>query len=73
MAANLNMDISNSTQALARQLASNSSPNGDAVSLSVMRKALDVQAQQANALIESVASAAPRPSEGPGQVIDTFA
>lgn len=67
------MDISAIPSSLLQQIGNGATQTGDAVSISVMRKALDIQSQQAMALIESAKASAPKPSDGPGQVIDTYA
>lgn len=67
------MDISGIPSSLLQQIGNGATQTGDAVSISVMRKALDIQSEQAMALIESAKAAAPKPSEGPGQLVDTYA
>jgi len=73
MAVSQSMDISAVTPALLRHIDNQSTQTGDAVTVSVMRKAMDIQSQQAAALIESAAQAVPRPQAGPGQLIDVHA
>lgn len=56
-----------------RQISQDATVNGDAVSVKVLRKAMDIQSEQALALIEAAAQVAPQAGQGPGQLIDTFA
>lgn len=67
------MDISAISPSLLQQIGNGATRTGDAVSISVMRKAMDIQSEQAMALIESAKAAAPAPQSGPGQLIDTHA
>lgn len=66
------MDISSIPSSLVQNIANNATQTGDAVSISVMRKAMDLQGQQAMQLIESVAKSAPQPGVSGGH-IDTYA
>ena len=45
----------------------------DAVGITVQRKAMDIQASQANQLIQSVAKSMPQPQGNIGRNIDVFA
>ena len=67
------MDISAISPSLLQHIGNSATQTGDAVSISVMRKALDIQSEQAMALIESAKSVAPAPQSGPGQLVDTYA
>jgi len=67
------MDISSVSSNLLNQIGNSATQTGDAVTISVMRKAMDIQAQQAMTLIESAKASAPKPGAGPGQIVDTFA
>ena len=64
------MDISAISSSLLQQIGNSATQNGDAVTISVMRKALDIQSSQAAQLIESAAQSAPAPSGSLGQNID---
>lgn len=68
------MDISGISNSTLQQIGNSATQTGDAVSISVMRKALDIQSQQALALIEAAAVVAPRPAAGtPGAKLDVYA
>ena len=55
-----------------QSIAATSTQTGDAVTISVMKKAMELQAAQASQLIESAAQSVPQPGNT-GQVIDIFA
>ena len=59
------MEISGSSAAALDQYSRNT---GDAVTMSTMKKAMDIQADMANQLIESIP--APQPAAGKGQYVD---
>jgi len=63
------MDISSVSSSLIQQISNTSTETGDAVTIKVMRKALDIQEQQAMQLIESAAQSSPAKA----QKIDVFA
>lgn len=67
------MDINRISSGSLARIGNSATQNGDAVTISVMRKALDIQAQQALSLIESAKASAPAPKTGPGQHIDVYA
>ena len=64
------MDISAISSSLLQQIGNSATQNGDAVTISVMRKALDIQASQAQQLIQSVDQSVPKPAGHLGQNID---
>ncbi len=64
------MNISAIPDSLLQQIGNGATQNGDAVTVSVMRKALDIQSSQAAQLIESVAQSVPDPSATLGRNID---
>lgn len=67
------MDISAVSNSLLRQIGNSATQTGDAVSVSLMRKAMDIQSSQATQLIESVAGSLPDPGTRPGSIIDVKA
>ena len=67
------MTISAIPDSLFQQISNGATQNGDAVTVSVMRKALDIQSSQAAQLIESVAQSMPDPSSTLGHNIDVKA
>ncbi len=67
------VNISSIPDSLLQQINNSATQSGDAVSVSVMRKALDIQASQAAQLIESVAKSMPDPAARLGQHIDVRA
>lgn len=67
------MDLSGISGGLLQQVANSSSQNGDAVTISVLRKAMDIQASQAQQLIDSVKQTAPSADGQVGQMIDVRA
>lgn len=70
------MDISGVSSSLMQHIANGATQTGDAVSISVMKKALDIQAQQSAELIASVQQTAPAPQQKASVVggsIDTYA
>lgn len=67
------MDVSGISPSLLQQISNGATGNGDAVTVSVMRKALDIQSSQAAQLIESVAQSMPDPAARLGQRIDVRA
>lgn len=67
------MDISSVSASLLQQIGNSSTQTGDAVSISVMRKALDIQSSQAQQLIESVAQSVPDPGARVGSRLDVKA
>lgn len=64
------MDTSGISASLLHNIASSATQNGDAVSISMMRKAMDIQASQASQLIDSVAKSMPDPAARIGANID---
>jgi len=64
------MDISGISNSLLQQIGNGATQTGDAVSISLMRKALDIQSSQATQLIESVARSMPDAGSRLGQNID---
>ena len=54
-----------------QSIAATSTQTGDAVTISVMKKAMDLQAAQASQLIESAVQSVPQPGNK-GQNIDIF-
>jgi len=64
------MEISAISSSLLQQVSNSATQTGDAVTISVMRKALDIQSSQANQLIESVAQSMPDPGSRLGQNIN---
>ena len=67
------MNISAIPDSLLQSISNSSTQNGDAVTISVMRKALDAQASQATQLIESVAQSMPDPAGSLGHNINVKA
>ena len=67
------MDISAISSSLLQHISNSATQNGDAVTVSVMRKAMDIQAAQATQLIESVAQSMPDPAARVGQNINVKA
>ena len=64
------MDVSAISHSLLQQIANGATRTGDAVSITMMRKALDIQSSQATQLIESVAKSMPDPGSRLGRNID---
>jgi len=64
------MNVSAISDSLLQQINNSATRPGDAVSISVARKAMDIQASQATQLIESVARSMPSPGGSLGQNID---
>ncbi|MCB1792237.1 MAG: YjfB family protein [Gammaproteobacteria bacterium] len=64
------MDISSISNSLLQQIGNSATQSGDAVTVSVMRKAMDIQAAQATQLIDSVAQSMPDPGARLGQNVD---
>lgn len=64
------MDMSGISPSLLQSIGNSATQTGDAVTVSVMRKAMDLQAAQATQLIESVAQSMPDPSARIGQNVD---
>lgn len=73
MAASLSMNISSVPDSLLQHIGNSATQSGDAVAVSMMRKALDIQAAQATQLIEAAAQTAPSPSGSLGHNIDVRA
>ena len=67
------MDISAISSSLLQNISNNATQTGDAVTVSVMRKAMDIQSAQAAQLIESVAQSMPDPAARVGRNIDVRA
>ena len=67
------MDVSGISGSLLQQIGNGATQSGDAVTISVMRKAMDIQAAQATQLIESVAQSMPDPASRVGQNINVKA
>ena len=67
------MDVSGISGSLLQQIGNGATQSGDAVTISVMRKAMDIQAAQATQLIESVAQSMPDPAPRVGQNINVKA
>ena len=67
------MDISAISSSLLQNISNSASQTGDAVTVSVMRKAMDIQSAQAAQLIESVTQSMPDPAVRVGQNIDVKA
>jgi hypothetical protein len=64
------MVISGISSSLLQQINNGATQTGDAVSIKMMREALDIQSAQAAQLINSVAEGVPAPAKGSGQHID---
>ena len=64
------MDISGVSNSLLQQISNGATQAGDAVSIKMLRKSLDIQASQATRLIESVAKSMPESGGRLGQHID---
>ena len=64
------MDVSGIYGSMLQQINNGATRTGDAVSITMIRKALDIQASQANQLIQSVADSMPEPGGRIGQHID---
>lgn len=73
MAVSLGMEISAIPNSLLQQINNSATQSGDAVAVTVMRKALDIQARQAAQLIQSVSQGTPDPASRIGQNIDVRA
>jgi hypothetical protein len=67
------MNMSGIPDSLLQQIGNSATQTGDAVAVSVMRKALDAQASQAARLIESVAQSMPDPAGALGHHVDVRA
>jgi hypothetical protein len=67
------MDVSGISGSLLQQIGNGATQSGDAVTISVMRKAMDIQAAQATQLIESVAQSMPDPASRVGRNINVKA
>ena len=67
------MDISGISASLLQGISNGATQSGDAVTVSVMRKAMDIQASQATQLIDSVAQSMPYPAARVGQNINVKA
>ncbi|MCB1785595.1 MAG: YjfB family protein [Gammaproteobacteria bacterium] len=67
------MDISAISSSLIQQINGDATQSGDAVAISVLRKALDVQSTQAAQLIASVAASVPDPGSAVGHHVDVRA
>jgi len=67
------MDISAVSTSMLQQISNSATRPGDAVSVTLMRKALDIQSSQAAQLIESVAQSMPDPGSRLGRNIDVRA
>lgn len=67
------MDISAISSSTLQQINNSATRTGDAVSIKMMRKALDIQSSQATQLIDSVAQSVPDPSSRLGRHIDVRA
>jgi len=64
------MTISGIPDSLLQQISNSATRPGDAVAVTMMRKALDIQASQATQLIQSVSQSSPDPSSRLGGNID---
>lgn len=64
------MTIPGIPDSLLQQINNSATRPGDAVAVTMMRKALDIQASQATQLIRSVSQSTPDPSERLGHNID---
>jgi hypothetical protein len=64
------MTISGIPDSLLQQINSSATRPGDAVAVTMMRKALDIQASQATQLIQSVSQSTPDPGSRLGSNID---
>ncbi|MDJ0740295.1 MAG: YjfB family protein [Gammaproteobacteria bacterium] len=64
------MDISGVSASVLQGIGNSATQPGDAVTISVLRKAMDIQASQAAQLIESVAKSMPDPASRVGQNVD---
>lgn len=64
------MTISGIPDSLLQQINNSATRPGDAVAVTMMRKALDIQASQATQLIQSVNQSTPNPSSRLGGNID---
>ena len=67
------MDISGISSSLLQQISHGATQTGDAVAISVLRKALDMQSSQAAQLIATAAQGVPDPVGRLGQHIDVRA
>lgn len=67
------MELNALPDALLQQIAGGATQTGDAVAISVLRKALDLQAAQAGQLIAAVAASVPDPDNRIGRHIDVRA
>ncbi|MCP5305486.1 MAG: YjfB family protein [Chromatiaceae bacterium] len=67
------MDISAISSSLIQQINGDATQSGDAVAISVLRKALDLQSTQAAQLIASVAASVPDPASAVGHHVDVRA
>lgn len=67
------MDVSGISGSLLQQIGNGATQSGDTVTISVMRKAMDIQAAQATQLIESVAQSMPDPASRVGRNINVKA
>ena len=67
------MDFNGISSATMTAIAGNSTRNGDAVAISVLKKAMDAQASQAQQMIAAVPKSAPDADSLVGQNIDVRA
>lgn len=67
------MNISAIPDSLLQQINNSATQTGDAVAVSVLRKALDAQSSQAAQLIESVAQSMPDPASSLGHNVNVKA
>lgn len=67
------MEINGISQAMLQQIGNSATRSGDAVSISVLRKAMDIQATQAAQLVEMVDSSMPAADARIGRNIDVKA
>lgn len=64
------MNVTAIPESLLQQIGNSATQSGDAVAISVMRKALDTQASQATQLIDAVAQSMPDPASPLGQNVN---
>jgi hypothetical protein len=64
------MDVNGISSSLLQQIGNTSTQSGDAVTVSVLRKAMDIQATQAQQLVEMVQQSVPNPGARIGSNID---
>lgn len=64
------MNISAVSDSMLQQISNTATQNGDAVTITMLRKAMDIQSSQAAQLIQSVTESMPDPANPLGQHVN---